>query len=278
MTFTGISDMWTHAITDYLDYLLSMGFENTTVGTRRQQLGVAAKGLGPDPYAVSGQELRAWFEAMRKHVATDTARGRRTALRVFYRWAVEQEQMPGPSPALALPRVRPAPPRPRAAPDDVWRPAVAAADPRELLALDLAGNHGLRRCEVVLVRPERDLLRDLDGWSLMVHGKGRRERVVPLTADCARRLLALGPGWAFPGAIDGHLSPRWMGKLINRLLAEGWTIHNLRHRAGKGWRKAAKGDLRIVADLLGHGDTKTTMIYTAVDDDEKRAVVKAAAA
>lgn len=278
MTFTGISDKWTHALSDYLDYLLSMGCLDTTVGTRRQQLQMAGRRIGGDPYTVTGPQLRAWFEQMRVGLATDTVRGRRTAMRGFYRWAVEQERMPGPSPALALPRVRPAPPRPRPAPDSVWGPAWAAADERELLALDLAGNHGLRRCEVVLVWPERDMFDDLDGWSLTVHGKGGKERIVPLTEGCARRLRALGPGWAFPGGVDGHLSARWMGKLVNRLLEGDWTVHKLRHRAGSRWREESGGDMRLVADLLGHGDTKTTMIYTAVDDGRRRAVVRAAAA
>lgn len=277
MTSTGFSGTWSSAIDGYLGWLLSDGCLVSTVDTRRQQLQSMGRRLGGDPYTVKPHELRAWFERQREGWATDTARGRRSALRGFYRWAIEHGQMDGPSPALAIPRIRPASPRPMPAPDEVWHPALAAADQRELLALDLAGNHGLRRCEVVLVRPDRDMVRDLTGWSLLVHGKGGKERTVPLTDDCARRLLAAGPGYAFPGAVEGHLSARWMGKLINRLLADAWTIHKLRHRAGTRWLDES-GDLRLVADLLGHGDTKTTMIYTAVDDGRRRAVVKAAAA
>lgn len=268
---------WAGPIADYLGYLATMGCAESTVYTRRQQLEYVARQVGGDPFAVTGPALRAWFQAMRERVSSDTARSRRSALLGFYRWAVEHQRMPGPSPALALPRVRPAPPRPRPTPDAVWDIAWAAADERVRLALDLAGNHGLRRCEVVLVRPERDMMRDLAGWSLLVHGKGGKERIVPLTDDCARRLLAVGPGWAFPGAIQGHMSARWLGKLVNPLLTEAYTMHKLRHRAGTRWLDEC-GDIRLVADLLGHGDTKTTMIYTAVDNGRARLVVNSSAA
>lgn len=275
MTTTGA---WLPAIDDYLTFLLSDGCLDSTVVTRRQQLGLVARQVGGQPFAVTGPELRAWFEAMRAQVANDTARGRRTALRGFYRWAVDHERMPGPSPALAIPRVQPTPARPKPAPDDVWLLAWSAADERVRLALDLAGNHGLRRCEIVQVHPTRDLVRDLDGWSLWVHGKGGKLRMVPLTTSCAKQLRDVGAGWAFPGAVDGHLSARWLGKLVNRLLSQAYTIHKLRHRAGTRWYRESAGDVRLVADLLGHGDVKVTMIYTKPDDGRRRAVLTEAAA
>lgn len=45
----------------------------------------------------------------------------------------------------------------------------------------------LRRCEIAAIH-SRDLVEDLLGWSLVVHGKGSRERTVPLLADVALKL------------------------------------------------------------------------------------------
>lgn len=124
----------------------------------------------------------------------------------------------------------------------------------------------------------RDLVEDLDGWSLLVHGKGGRERVVPLTAEVSRQLRGLPAGYAFPGNDHGHLSARWVGRLINRLLVDDWTIHKLRHRAATAWWEESGGDVFAVGELLGHADPKTTKVYVKVPGARLRAIVNGAAA
>ena len=127
-----------------------------------------------------------------------------------------------------------------------------------------------------MVHPERDMFEDLSGWSLVVHGKGGKRREVPLLEDVARELRALGPGYAFPGEDDGHLSPRWVGTLIGRLLPGDYTMHKLRHRAGTLWHDQI-GDLAVVQDLLGHADPKTTRVYVRVNAQRMREAVEGAA-
>ena len=144
------------------------------------------------------------------------------------------------------------------------------------LMIRLAAECGMRRAEVAQVH-SRDLVEDLTGWSVIVHGKGSRDRTVPLPSILAHELRELPPGWAFPGDDSGHLSPRWVGKLVGRLLPEGYTMHSLRHRAATRWY-GVNHDLLTVGDLLGHASPVTTRLYVRVPDEARRALVVAGAA
>jgi len=121
-----------------------------------------------------------------------------------------------------------------------------------------------------------DVSEDLLGYSLLVHGKGSKKRVVPLTDALAYQLRQLPHGWAFPGDDAGHLSPRWIGKQVAQLLGGGWTMHKLRHSAGTGFY--LHGDLAIAQKLLGHASPATTLVYVKLPDERLRETVRRAAA
>jgi len=109
-----------------------------------------------------------------------------------------------------------------------------------------------------------------------VTGKGGRVRRVPLRADLAEALAAWsgdGAGWLFPGAIDGHVSPDWVGRVLARTVA-GWSAHTLRHAAATRWYQASR-DLLAVQALLGHSRPETTVRYVLLDNDALRAVIDA---
>ena len=203
----------------------------------------------------------------------ETRRGRRTTLRSFYGWAHASQHAPA-NIALALPKVKPGQTRPRPTPERVYEDALLRSDERLRLILRLAHDAGLRRGEIALVHSS-DLFEDLHGWSLRVHGKGRRERDVPLTPRLALELRTLPHGWAFPGDEDGHLSARWVGKLATRVLPDEWTLHTLRHSFGT--RVYAHADLAVAQDLLGHASPATTRIYVQVPNERLRSAVLAAA-
>ncbi|MDI6911511.1 tyrosine-type recombinase/integrase [Nocardioides sp.] len=268
-----VSAAWLAAIDAWILWNLAQGNSSQTAYTRRQHLQRTARSIGIEsPWEVTGPELLSWFAS--QQWANETRRAYRTTLRGFYRWGAESGHI-GSSPALALPKVKPGLPNPRPAPDSVYLPALAAARPRERLMLRLAADHGMRRGEIALVH-SRDLLEDLDGWSLVVHGKGGKERILPLLDDVAATLQSLPPGWVFPGDDHGHLSPRWVGKLVNRLLADDWTIHKLRHRAATIWEETSGHDIFGVQELLGHASPATTRLYTKVKNDRLRGIVNGA--
>lgn len=221
--------------------------------------------MSAGPWEVTLDELTAWLGV--QEWATETRRSVRSSLRGFYGWAVEVGYL-NQSPAVELKPIRPAVPNPRPARDEAYAAALRVADEREQLMLRLAAESGMRRAEVAQVHA-RDLEEDLLGWSLRVHGKGDRERTVPLSPGLAlalrTRVLTTG-GYAFPGYGGGHLSPRWVGKIVGRLL------HRFATRA-----YAVDRDLLTVQQLLGHASPTTTTVYVQLPSDALRRTVQAIA-
>lgn len=264
---------WLPYLDNFATALRAAGAPETTVTTRLNHLRRVARSFGAaTPALVDGDRLTQWCG--RQDWSIETRRGYRNSLLAFYRWGVASERLTH-NPAEKLPHVPAAKPVPKPAPDTVYFTALKKADHRETLMLRLAAECGLRRAEVAQVHT-RDLIEDLSGWSLLVHGKGNKDRVVPLPSKIAVELRRLPRGWAFPGDDHGHLSPRWVGKLMTELLPEEWTMHKLRHRfATRAYRGTR--NIRAVQELLGHSSVATTQIYTAVENDELRAAVNAAA-
>lgn len=267
---------WDRAITDWTTHLRAAGRPQTTIRLRSAQLRRLARHVRPGPWTLTGAQLVTY--AASQEWGTESRRSFRAATRSFYAWAIDAGHLDGPSPASALPPVRETPPAPRPTADDALREALATAPARERLAIRLAAEMGLRRGEVAVVH-ERDMVRDILGWSLTVHGKGARTRVVPMPdglAALVRETCQAGGGWAFPGTCGGHLSAQHLGKLVAAALPGDWTMHSLRHRfASRAW--AATHDLLTVQQLLGHATPATTQRYIALDDERRRAVMLAAA-
>ncbi|MFD6394389.1 tyrosine-type recombinase/integrase [Nocardia sp. NPDC060259] len=210
--------------------------------------------------------------AGRQEWKIETRRCFRSSALHFYRWGVDSGRTEF-NPADRLPRVREADPVARPAPEQIYAEALARADPRERLMLRLAAECGMRRGEVSRVH-SNDLIQALDGWSLIVHGKGGKERVIPLPDTLAAELRALPYGYAFPGNDGGHLSADWVGKLIGRLMPGVWTMHTLRHRFGT-LAYSVDRDILVVQALLGHASPVTTRRYVRVPDEALRRTVVA---
>lgn len=264
--------MWDLAVKEWAVALAAAGRARTTIGTRTDHVRRVGRAIGGDPWAVSGQNLVAHVGA--QAWARETRRSVHASLRGFYGWGVATGRT-GADAAAGLPRVAPGAAKPRPAPEHAYREALSVADERTRLILRLAGEVGLRRAEVAVIHAQ-DLVEDLLGWSLVVHGKGQRDRVVPLPVHLGIELRGRGPGWAFPGDDGGHLSPRWVGTLASRALPAGWTMHTLRHRfATRAY--AAERDLLAVQQLLGHSTPTTTQRYVAVEADRLRSAMGGAA-
>lgn len=227
---------WKAPIDDYLLTLAAAGHSQETLKTRRSYLTTLARGMKCAPDAVTGESLVEWF-GRQAHWTPETRKGYRSSARGFFAWAYRTGRVPAYL-GDELPRPRPPRSMPRPAPDTAWSAALASADLRTTLMMRLAGEAGLRRAEVARVHTA-ELTDGFGGAQLLVHGKGGKQRVVPLAEDLAAliRLGAAGHtpgaptrGWLFPDGTGGHLTPNWVGTLVARALPDGYTMHALRHR------------------------------------------------
>lgn len=266
---------WLAPIQQWSRWLAAGGRSDTTVNTRTDHLRRLARAVDGSPWALTDEALTAW--AGGQTWARETRRSMYQSVTLFFTWATSTGRC-GHSPADALPHVKAADPMPKPTPNAVTRVAMDDNDPRTVLILRCAAEAGLRRAEVAGIGTG-DLMQDLAGWSLLVHGKGGRDRMVPLGDSLALALRAAcmaGGGWAFPGRCGGHLSPRWVGKLATHALPGDWTLHSLRHRFAT---RAHDGthDLIAVQRLLGHASVATTQRYVATGQDALRRAMVAAA-
>lgn len=269
-----IPHVWNRELASYADHLRAGGRPETTIKLRTYQLRRFAREVGRPPAAIDAEMIEAWLGAA--HWSQDTRRSFRGALRAFFAWRRSSGRA-STDPAAGLPVISAPQGKPRPAGEDALRAALATADARDRLMLRLGAYAGLRCCEIATVRGDA-LERDLLGWSLRVRGKGGKVRIVPLDNETARQIEARGPGWTFPGLIDGHLSPAYVSKLLSRALPDGVTGHMLRHRFASVAYARGGRDLLAVRDLLGHASVATTQVYTAIPDDSLRRAALAAAA
>ncbi len=269
--------MWESITTSWLSWLAAADRAPLSVRLRAHQIQRFATRHPAGPMAVTVDDLTAWLA--RADWSTETRRSNQAALRSFFGWLHATGQRPDDPSRLLLP-IKPVIPRARPAPDPVVDAAITSAEPRVRVMIMLAARQGLRRGEICRVHLS-DVAETLGGWDLVVHGKGRKDRVVPLADDVADAVLRRcrrdeAEGWCFPGADAGHLSPGHVGKLISRALPDGWTAHTLRHRFATA-AYAGTRDLAAVQELLGHSRPETTRRYIAVPTDYLRAAVRAAA-
>jgi integrase/recombinase XerD len=153
--------------------------------------------------------------------------------------------------------------------------------------LELLYASGLRVSELISL--PRTAARTRERF-LVVRGKGRKERLVPLTEPSQRaaaaylallevREQAHGP-WLFPADSEsGHLTRQAFARELKAtaaaagLRADKVSPHVLRHAFASHLLQNG-ADLRVVQELLGHADIGTTQIYTHVLDERLKSMVR----
>lgn len=114
-------------------------------------------------------------------------------------------------------------------PINAVRMALARADTSTRLMLTLAAGHGLRRESIARVHTV-DLTSGPDpGDWLRVHVEGSHPHswLTPIEPELAQTILD-ADGYLFPGAEQGHLSARWLGRCIAGALPDGASALTLR--------------------------------------------------
>jgi len=141
---------------------------------------------------------------------------------------------------------------------------------RDSLLVDLALTTGMRRSELAVLQ-----VKDIHSDFLIAHGKGNKERVIPLLSAIAMRLHNFIRGMK-PGENVFKLKAVSIGNKI-RVFAlkaglDAFHTHTMRHKFATDL--VEKGaDIRSVQELLGHADLSTTQVYLSITDKRIREAV-----
>lgn len=184
---------------------------------------------------------------------------------VVFRW-LRKSGRRNDDPSLDVPRVKKPRAHPRPCPDKYIRAAMEMATPSERLMIRLGAECGLRRGEIAAVHSD-DVVADSIGHSLIVRGKGDKQRIVPLPDDLATAVMDVRGYLSRP--FGGHVEESYIGDHVSHLLPAGYAAHTLRHRFATT-AYAATHDLFVVAELLGHESVETTEHYVAMPDGRLR--------
>ncbi|MCB1135383.1 MAG: tyrosine recombinase XerC [Chlamydiia bacterium] len=161
---------------------------------------------------------------------------------------------------------------------------------RDRTIMELFYSSGLRVSELVaLNRKDFDPL----NLTLKVRGKGKKERIVPITKNAADWIAAYLKHVERHRDFEGHLAERdpdaiFLNRLGTRLttrsvdrkfdkyltmsgLAGKVTPHTIRHTIATHWLENGM-DLKTIQMLLGHSSLATTTIYTHVSSQLKKKV------
>lgn len=264
---------WEPELQDFIKFLVSEGRPATTRDLRFRWVRRFARWVDMPPWQVDLGAAVAWSAA--HDWAPNTRRSAHQSVKCFYSWAVLAGRVEV-SPVADLPACKKFRAIKRPATLSEVEQARACACERVELMVRLASEAGLRRGEVARVHA-RDVTADLLGASLIVHGKGGKDRQVPITESLADAIkTGAAGGYLFPGADAGHLAPATIGALVSRVLPSGVSMHDLRRGfATRAYQ--ATGDLLSVQELLGHASPETTLAYVTVAPARLRAAVMAAA-
>lgn len=241
--------------------------------------------------------LRRWLAGMHAAGAERATMQRRAAAaRVFFAWAHSTGRLAAdPATGLRSPRVdRRLPPtvevdQARLMIEGLVERADAETDPvlraraqRDVAIVEVLYAGGIRVGELCSLDASSV---DADRQALRVHGKGDKERTVPvgdpalraLAAWCSVRELIAAPAAGaalFVGDRGGRIDPRVVRRLVHRALASvpdapDLGPHGLRHAMATHLLEGG-ADLRSVQEILGHASLATTQIYTHVSAERLR--------
>lgn len=256
---------WRESINGWTDTLRAAGLSAQTIKSRRYKMVHLATLLMPSgPKDVTTEQIVQVFA--RQQWKPETRKAYRNTISSFFRW-LHKSCRRSDDPSLDVPRVKKPHAYPRPCPDKYITAAMEKATAAEKLMIRFGAECGLRRGEIARVHSD-DVVADSAGHSLIVRGKGDKQRIVPLPDDLAAIVMDAN-GYLFPGRFGGHVEESYIGDHISHLLPDGYAAHTLRHRFATT-AYAATHDLFVVAELLGHESVETTEHYVAMPDGRLR--------
>lgn len=234
-----------------------------------------------DPYVATAGDVEQWLDG--RHLAAKSRSTYLTNLGPFFEWMCGEALRPdNPVVKIVRPRLPRMVPRPAATFD--LEQALRSVTPRMRCWLLLAAYEGFRCFEIAGLRRE-DVLDGQEPPLLRVSdGKGGNQRVLPLNPLVLDALRVHGMpqhGHLFTRTNRPRrgepLTAKMVSEYTNRHLARclaSSTAHQFRHQFGSVCYRETR-DLRLVQELMGHADPRSTAGYVAINpsDDAARVVL-----
>lgn len=159
---------------------------------------------------------------------------------------------------------------------------------RDFCIITLFLNCGMRLSELVGIN-----LNDIKDDTLLLRGKGNKERIIYLNQSCIdslakylecrnSKLSIIKPNSKnalFIGRNGNRIGARRVEMIVNDTLrkagldGKGYSVHKLRHTAATIMYQHGNVDVRVLQEILGHTNLGTTQIYTHISDNQiKKAI------
>jgi integrase/recombinase XerC len=250
---------------------------------------------------VDHQHVRMFAAAEHHHGANSRSIQRRlSAIRSFYNFLLrphdENDKLPvvksNPAIGVTVPKAKKQLP-PTIDVDQMARLLSFRTDDevsvRDKAIMELFYSSGLRLAELVGLDNDKEHI-DLDDRMVRVHGKGSKDRIVPMgrqAVDAIRhwllersKLASVNTRALFVGKRGDRISPRTVQKLVAEWARrQGLSVHVHPHMFRHSFAThllESSHDLRGVQELLGHAKIATTQIYTHLDFQHLAEIYEAA--
>lgn len=261
-------------VAGYLEHLKWRNRAQTTIEIRRTYLSKLSDELGP-LNKIKPKQLRRWLADSDRGLQAASQAVLLSTFHSFFSWAIRDGRLKR-DPTLRIDKPATKKGEPHPINDDDLAKALANADAITRCWLSLGAFAGCRCQEIALM--SREDVRDADMRLFIAHGKGSKQRWVPLSPKILDALNdwgmpASGRLWEItPAEMSKALSAYLHGLNAKRVDGLPATAHSLRHWFGTHTYMASK-DLRLTQILMGHSSPTTTAGYAAADMSQAAGIV-----
>ena len=251
---------WVDLLDEWVKDMRISGNTENTIEHWWYKIGHLAITSRKPPETIVPADIIAWLS---RGVGMNSIRSDCNAANAFFSWA-ERTGHRSDNPMEVIPKTKRDKRKQRPAPREAVRKGLSHTDWRVRLMVMMLDETGMRRGEICVAHT-KDIIDDLVGKSLVVHGKGRKDRTVPLSDALAGEVSKLPEGYFFPGDNQGHVCSDTVYRLVKG--ATGYPPHAFRRKfATDMWH--ATGDAMKTTEPLGHESLEPTQgyIFTTAED------------
>lgn len=160
---------------------------------------------------------------------------------------------------------------------------------RDYCILTLFLNCGLRLAELVSINYNAIKFADDNTGTVVITGKGNKERTVYLNPACVYAIRAYMRVRPVDGVKDRNalflsnrltrISPKTVQHMVDVYLEKsgldglGFSVHKLRHTAATLMYQTGNVDVLELKEILGHENLNTTQIYTHLNNEKLKSAV-----